>query len=173
MKSLILRTVVCSSLLCSVLSSNSWGQTSPDVDNGPLPSEFQNNDGIATAANTGFGLGFEDLLSIVLTQLTYQDPLKPIDNFEFVSQLAQFSQIQQTETMSNSLQSILLAESTNQAAGLLGRSVDIPAGPTVITGRVIAVSFSEGQPRLTIETEDERTISNINLASISQVRVGE
>ena len=47
----------------------------------------------ATAATTGsaaasaFGLSFESLLKIILTQLTYQDPLKPVDNFEFVSQL--------------------------------------------------------------------------------------
>lgn len=138
-----------------------------------LPDEVQSDNGIATAANTGFGLGFEDLLSIVLTQLTYQDPLKPIDNFEFVSQLAQFSQIQQTETMSNSLQAILQSESVNQAASLLGREVDIPAGPTVISGKVTAISFDQGEPRLTITTEDDRTISNIGLSSISQVRIGE
>ena len=173
MKPSSLKLATCAIITIALCSVNSWAQTTPNVGSGPLPDQFQNNDGITTAANTGFGLGFEDLLSIVLTQLTYQDPLKPIDNFEFVSQLAQFSQIQQTETMSNSLQSILLAESTNQAAGLLGRSVDIPAGPTVITGTVTAVSFSEGQPRLTIETDDERTISNINLSSISQVRIGE
>lgn len=158
-------------VLSATLGGHAFAQTAdnPTV----LPDDVQSNNGIATAANTGFGLGFEDLLSIVLTQLTYQDPLKPIDNFEFVSQLAQFSQIQQTETMSNSLQAILQSESVNQAAGLLGRSVDIPAGPTVIAGTVTAVSFDQGEPRLTIVTADDRTISNIGLASISQVRIGE
>lgn len=139
---------------------------------GPLPAEFQNNNAQSTAQGA-FGLGFEELLNIVLTQLTYQDPLKPIDNFEFVSQLAQFSQIQQTETMSDRLLGILQAESTTQATSMLGKTVDIPAGPTTITGRVTAVSFKNGDARLTIETEDERTISNIGLAAVSQVREGE
>lgn len=51
--------------------------------------------GVEQTATSAFGFGFEDLLRIVLNQLTYQDPLKPLENFEFVSQLAQFSQIQQ------------------------------------------------------------------------------
>ncbi|NWP01137.1 hypothetical protein GY973_23920, partial [Escherichia coli] len=36
----------------------------------------------ASAATDAFGLGFDALLKIILTQLTYQDPLKPMDNFE-------------------------------------------------------------------------------------------
>lgn len=139
------------------------------IDGSQLPlNSGQNN--IQSTANDAFGLGFEDLLSIVLTQLTYQDPLKPIENFEFVSQLAQFSQIQQTETMSERLLNILEVEATTQATNLLGRTVDIPAGPTVLTGRVISVSFENGDPRITLETNDDRTISNIGINSITQVR---
>src|SRR5690606_13462746 len=58
------------------------------------------------AAPSAFGLGFDALLKIILTQLTYQDPLKPMDNFEFVSQLAQFSQIQQGQTTNDRLESL-------------------------------------------------------------------
>ena len=124
-------------------------------------------------ANSAFGLGFEDLLNIVLTQLTYQDPLKPIDNFEFVSQLAQFSQIQQGETMNTNLEEILRSEATSQATSLLGQTVDVPAGAALISGRVVAVTFDNGQPRITLETDDDRTISGISLTTVSQVTVGE
>ncbi|HTO27564.1 MAG TPA: flagellar hook capping FlgD N-terminal domain-containing protein, partial [Devosia sp.] len=64
------------------------------------------------SATDAFGLGFEDLLKIVLTQLTYQDPLKPMDNFQFVSQLAQFSQIQQTQQMADNLRTLVTAQSS-------------------------------------------------------------
>ena len=96
---------------------------------------------VQQTATDGFGLAFEDLLNIVLTQLTFQDPLKPIENFEFVSQLAQFSQIQQTETMSTSLENILLSQTVGQATGLLGQTVDIPAGARILTGTV-TVSYT-------------------------------
>jgi len=123
-------------------------------------------------ATDAFGLGFESLLRIVLTQLTYQDPLKPMENFEFVSQLAQFSQIQQTQEMARSLETLVSAQATAQAASLLGKEVDIPAGSLTLSGTVTAVSFSNGAPAITIETAEGQTISNINLGSVSQIREG-
>lgn len=123
-------------------------------------------------ATDAFGLNFESLLQIVLTQLTFQDPLEPVENAEFVSQLAQFSQIQLTQSMSDSLETLVAAQSTSQAAALLGRMVDVPAGPSVLSGSVTAVSFTNGGPTVTIETDDGQTISNISLNSISQIREG-
>jgi flagellar basal-body rod modification protein FlgD len=121
-------------------------------------------------ATSAFGLSFESLLKIILTQLTYQDPLKPMDNFEFVSQLAQFSQIQQGQTMNDRLEQLVSAQGTSQATGLLGKRVDVPAGTATISGKVIAISFQNGSPTVTIQTDDQRTINNIAINSISQVR---
>lgn len=132
----------------------------------------QNSDA-SQAATSAFGLGFDALLKIILTQLTYQDPLKPMDNFEFVSQLAQFSQIQQGQTGNDRLQTLVTAQATNQATSLLGTRVDIPAGSTTLSGKVKAVVFDNGTPRITIETADGKTISGISISSVTQVRQGE
>ena len=113
------------------------------------------------AATNAFGLSFESLLKIILTQLTYQDPLKPMDNFEFVSQLAQFSQVQLGQTSNDRLQSLATAQANLQATGLLGRKVDLPAGAATISGKVVSIAFQSGEPRLTIETAVKHTISNI------------
>lgn len=145
----------------------------PPVDNTPAPIRFENANPVEQTASDAFGVGFEDLLSIVLTQLTFQDPLKPVDNFEFVSQLAQFTQIQQTETLNDNTLSLLETETTSYAAGLLGRTVDVPAGSTVLSGRVTSIALQDGFPTLTIETSNEQVISNIALNSISQVREGD
>ena len=133
------------------------------------PASSANTQG-GTSATEQFGLSFDSLLKIVLTQLTYQDPLKPMDNFEFVSQLAQFSQIQLTQTMSNNIETLVRAQSTGQAATLLGRTVDISAGAGTLTGVVNAVSFANGAPALTIETGDGRTISGLPLGNVTQIR---
>jgi flagellar basal-body rod modification protein FlgD len=124
-------------------------------------------------ATSAFGLSFESLLKIILTQLTYQDPLKPMDNFQFVSQLAQFSQIQLGQTTNDRLQSMATAQANLQAASLLGRTVDIPAGSAIVSGKVTSIAFENGDPRITIETADKKTISNISIGSISQIRGGE
>lgn len=125
------------------------------------------------AATSAFGLSFDALLRIILTQLTYQDPLKPMDNFQFVSQLAQFSQIQLGQTTNDRLQTLVSAQSTLQAASLLGREVDVSGGAAIVTGKVTAVSFDNGDPRVTVETGDQQTISNLALSSISQIRPGD
>lgn len=136
----------------------------------PIAGTGQNTTTNGQSATDAFGLSFESLLKIVLTQLTYQDPLKPMDNFEFVSQLAQFSQIQQTQEMSDSLKTLVAAQSTSQAASLLGRQVDVPAGSTILSGKVVAVAFTDGAASLTLELSNGQTVSNIALSSVSQIR---
>jgi len=123
-----------------------------------------------SSAQSAFGLDFQSLLKIILTQLTYQDPLKPVDNFQFVSQLAQFSQLQQSQTLNDQITNLLAAQSASQATNLLGRTVDFDAGAATISGVVQAVSFSTGQPTITIKTPDGQTIANVSIANVSQVR---
>lgn len=137
---------------------------------GPAVQPAQTTSSTAQAATNAFGLSFESLLQIILTQLTYQDPLKPMENFEFVSQLAQFSQIQQGQVMSDRLQQLVAAQTTGQATSLLGRRVDISASNTTITGIVTAITLNNGDARFTLRTDDGQTISNLALTSVSQIR---
>lgn len=124
----------------------------------------------ASSAQSAFGLEFQSLLRIILTQLTYQDPLKPVDNTEFVSQLAQFSQLQQTQSLNDQMASLLSAQSAMQATTLLGRTVDVADNSGTITGIVQSVSFTSGQPTVTIKTGAGQTVSNLSIANVSQVR---
>jgi len=124
----------------------------------------------AGSSQSAFGLDFQSLLRIILTQLTYQDPLKPVDNFQFVSQLAQFSQLQQSQSLNDQVTNLLAAQAATQATSLLGRTVDFSAGATSLSGTVQAVSFTTGQPTMTIHTADGQTISNISIADVAQVR---
>jgi flagellar basal-body rod modification protein FlgD len=122
------------------------------------------------ASSSAFGLDFQSLLRIILTQLTYQDPLKPLDNFQFVSQLAQFSQLQQTQSLTDQVSSLLAAQSATQATSLLGRTVDVVTETQTITGTVKSVSFATGQPEITVNTANGITIPNLSIANVTQVR---
>ena len=123
------------------------------------------------SAQSAYGLDFQSLLSIILTQLTYQDPLKPVDNFQFVSQLAQFSQLQQSQALNDQITSLLAAQAASQATGLLGRTVDATVSGATLSGKVEGVSFSTGQPKVTIRTENDQLIPGVSIADISNVRV--
>lgn len=124
----------------------------------------------AKAATSAFGLDFQSLLKIILTQLTYQDPLKPLDNTQFVSQLAQFSQLQQSQALNDQVTSLLSAQAATQATSLLGKTVDVAAGQATVSGTVSSISFSSGSPSLTLRTPNGQTISGIAIANIVQVR---
>ena len=126
----------------------------------------------SASTDAAFGLDFQSLLRIILTQLTYQDPLKPMDNFQFVSQLAQFSQLQQSQSLNDQIGNLLSAQAAMQGTSLLGRTVDFSngSGTTLLSGVVKAVSFARGQPEVTVETPTGDTIANVSIANISVVR---
>jgi len=126
----------------------------------------------ATSSQSTDGLDFQSLLQIILQQLTYQDPLKPMDNFEFVSQLAQFSELQQIQTLNTSITTLLSTQAAQQATSWLGKTVDFTtaSGGAATTGTVQSVTFSNGQPSLTVSTSGGQTTANVDLSSVTQVQ---
>lgn len=87
-------------------------------------------------------LGQEDLMKIMLTQLTYQDPLKPMDNQQFITQMAQFTALEQTRAMNDKLEALLTSQSTTQAFGLIGKHVRTGDSRG---GLVTSVTFNQGR----------------------------
>jgi flagellar basal-body rod modification protein FlgD len=125
----------------------------------------------ATSSENAAGLDFKSLMQIILQQLTYQDPLKPMDNFQFVSQMAQFSELQQIQSLNTSISTLLNTQASLQATGLLGRTVDFTtAGAPSAIGTVKSVTFTGGKPSLTISIAGGQTVANVDLSAITQVQ---
>ena len=82
---------------------------------------------VGVEANKKSGaLGQDDFMRLMVTQLENQDPTKPMDNFEFLSQIAQFgmvSGIQESQKSLTAMIESLLANRTLQASNLVGKSV--------------------------------------------------
>lgn len=115
-------------------------------------------------------IGQDDFLRIMLTQLRFQDPLKPVDNQEFVAQLAQFSALEINRQQSEKVDTLLTIDNGTQALALLGKTVQ--AGSAVSAGgvgQVTAITFSAGEPRLTVKT-DTTTLVDVKLSDVSLIR---
>ena len=77
-------------------------------------------------------LGKDDFLKLLTVQLRYQDPLNPMENTEFIAQMAQFSSLEQLQNMNAGLAQNLGAETQLHAAfknnlvtSLVGKTVEI------------------------------------------------
>ena len=89
--------------------------------------EFENAGLFAPPQQQSRGdLGQEDFLKLMITQFQNQDPFEPMDNGQFLGQLAQFSTVNGIESLNSSfagLSGALLDEQALQASNLVGRTV--------------------------------------------------
>jgi flagellar basal-body rod modification protein FlgD len=84
----------------------------------------------------GGAMGQTAFLTLFTAQLKSQNPLDPMDNTAFVSQLAQFSQLEATSKMSTSMDSLVKTMSTDHmtsAASLLGKKVSLADGQAMVS----------------------------------------
>jgi len=116
-------------------------------------------------------VGQDDLIKIMLTELRYQDPLKPLDNKEFIAQLAQFTSLEQTKQLNDRMDTLLSVQASTQSIGLLGKNVEVtlPDGGSE-SGLVTSILFADGQPRLTVKKADGSFVTDVGLASVTLIR---
>lgn len=116
------------------------------------------------------GLSQEDFLKILLTQLTYQDPMKPVDNQQFLAQMAQFTSLEQTQQLNDKIAVLISNQAALQSVGLIGRTVDIDFNGSTVTGTVTALSLSGESPLVTVKTAAGATLPSISLSQVIAVR---
>jgi flagellar basal-body rod modification protein FlgD len=91
--------------------------------------------GTETSAPKKQSLGQEEFLKLMTTQLTHQDPTKPMENGDFLAQMAQFgtvSGIQDLQNLFKSFASSISSDQALQASSLVGRYVSIPSREGVL-----------------------------------------
>jgi flagellar basal-body rod modification protein FlgD len=116
-------------------------------------------------------INMQDFLNILLTQLTYQDPLKPMDNQEFMAQLAQFTTLGQTQELNTKIDSLLSTQSSMQAIGLLGKSVKFTTEQGETTGTVKELSWAGATPLLTLgDVPGQGTVTGVSLSRVTLIK---
>lgn len=115
----------------------------------------------------------EQFLKILMAQLKFQDPLKPMDNQQFLAQMAQFSALAQSAQTNDKIDSLLTIQAATQSIGLIGKTVEVqPTGGSGSSsvGTVTALSFTDGQPSLTVTSSTNGVLTGVRLNQISLVR---
>lgn len=113
----------------------------------------------ATSTSSTSSLGKDQFLQLLVTQLKYQDPLEPMDNTEFVAQMAQFSSLEQ---MSNLYQ----VGQFQQGAAMIDKEIKAEVtgddGTTeLVYGTVTSARESSGDIYLTLNTGVEVNLDDV------------
>lgn len=121
-------------------------------------------------------LGKDAFLQILITQLQNQDPTNPMDDREFISQMAQFSSLEQMQNMTKAMESLLDSQKQTQLmsyTSFVGKDVKWhevtdktdEAGKPIVnegSGTVVEVKFKDGEPIFVLDSGKEITTGNIS-----------
>ena len=95
----------------------------------------------------------EQFLQILVTELTSQDPLEPLDNSEFMQQLVGLQSLEQTAALTDSLRSFERFMSMSTAANMIGKTVKGTVNGSLIQGVVNKVVSDQEGVQLVIGTQ--------------------
>src|SRR4051794_13383608 len=101
-------------------------------------------------------LGKDDFLKLLVSQLQHQDPMNPVDDKDFMGQMAQFTSVEQLTNMASSIDKMSTASQSTQSIALIGKTVtwakeDGSSGEGVAS----SVAFGDGGA-ITIAVGDDK-----------------
>jgi flagellar basal-body rod modification protein FlgD len=112
----------------------------------------------AAKSGANSAMGKDQFLKLFVAQLQHQDPMSPMQDADFMGQMASFSTLEQVSNMASD-------NAMSNAVGLIGRDVTYKGKDGVVyTGTVEKVSTKDGKPSLTVggtEGVDPSSISQI------------
>lgn len=123
-------------------------------------------------------LGKDDFLKILMTQLQNQDPMNPMQDKDFIAQMATFSTLEQITNMGKSIDRFVQAEQQNKMISysqFVGKEIswhkaESVEGQEVIkegSGRVASVQFKEDN--VVFVLEDGKTLEPANISQINEL----
>jgi flagellar basal-body rod modification protein FlgD len=110
-------------------------------------------------------LGKDQFLKLFVAQLQHQDPMNPMNDSEFMAQMASFSTLEQVTNLASANERMAASLTSNSAVGLIGRTVSyVDANDEIRTGKVDKVTTAGGKPLLTVDGVD-----GVDPSTITQV----
>jgi flagellar basal-body rod modification protein FlgD len=110
-------------------------------------------------------MGKDQFLKLFVAQLQHQDPMNPMEDGEFMGQMASFSTLEQVSNLAAANERIAASLTSTSAVGLIGRTVSyVDENDQIQTGKVDKVTTAGGRPMLTVNGVD-----GIDPATITQV----
>jgi flagellar basal-body rod modification protein FlgD len=85
-------------------------------------------------------MGQEEFMKILIAQLTHQDPTAPMEDKEFIGQMAQLQSLQNMSSMAKDFNRMANLLQGSEATAALGKNVEITDGDSIVQGKINAVT---------------------------------
>ncbi|WP_230208856.1 flagellar hook assembly protein FlgD [Nostocoides sp. HKS02] len=117
----------------------------------------------ATSGSLGPTLSGDDFLKLLVAQLKYQDPSKPVDSSQFMAQTAQLQMVETLHQLVSQNAAVIAGQNSLSALALVGQRVSYTAGGASASGTVDSVKLTPGGPTLLVGGTE------VPLASVTEV----
>ncbi len=105
----------------------------------------------AAPASGGSEVSREEFLNLLVAELTNQNPLEPMDNSQFLTQLTQLESLQSTNALSESIQTMLRSQQVSTAGSMLGQTISGFTDDNFrVHGSVTSVTLAGNEVRVVI-----------------------
>jgi flagellar basal-body rod modification protein FlgD len=95
----------------------------------------------------------DDFLRLLTVQLQNQDPLKPMEDAQFMGQMAQFASLEQAKELTKTVNTLSSSFGFSSAQQFLGKNITLSVGGTEVTGSVSGVVMEEGVPKVLVDNK--------------------
>ena len=113
-------------------------------------------------------LGKDAFFELLITQLRHQDPIEPMDNTEFISQMAQFSSLEQMQNMNEGMKQFLETKNIAENASLIGKFIEVNGEEDeIIQGEVRQIIFEDNEVYALLDDDSKVSIEEIDRISES------
>ena len=126
----------------------------------------------STTSTGDSSLGKDEFLKILMAQLQNQDPLNPMEDKEFIAQMAQFSTLEQTTNMSSLLEKFINTQTQSDSilkySEMIGKQVEWKSNDD--TGRGIVKSIKQSDIGIILELDNGEEISSDSITKVSMAK---
>jgi flagellar basal-body rod modification protein FlgD len=110
--------------------------------------------GASTPTNAKASLGKDDFLKLLVAQLQHQDPMSPMDDKDFMGQMAQFSSLEQMTNISTAIQRMDYSNQLSQSFALIGRTVTYEQEDGTLASGLASAVATDKDDQITIKVGD-------------------
>jgi len=123
-----------------------------------------------SSSSTNSGINEQDFIKLFVSELQFQDPTQPLDNSQFLTQLAQFVSIEQQSQEISGIGNLVTLGVQTQPLGLLSHSVQVSnADGSTTAGKVTGVNYGTSGVTLTVTASGNQVLTSVKLSQVQLV----